>query len=353
MPNDLECGSYSPKKPQKKKLDYPIIIFLILVVIVTFTAGYFTGKWWPVWQQNISALFIPDSPPTVVVSSPTPVPTPTAVPTPVPTVSATPTPEPTPEPVYINDETHYQDANIDISLESIKENKIMYFVADIKLTDASYLKTALANETLGNEHEKTSVMAKKNDAIVAMSGDYCGFDGKGIIIRNGQILRSVPEEGEMLVLYKDGRLEVIDAKTADPEALIQNGVLQSWTFGPWLVKDGVLREDWSNQNLKAKNPRAVLGMVEPLHYKFVVVDGRSKFSEGITLKNLAQLMSDLGCKLAYNMDGGGTATLIFRDTLINRPLGKQTERGISDILYIGPNTQDDEADAAEAAAKPE
>lgn len=67
---------------------------------------------------------------------------------------------------------------------------------------------------------------------------------------------------------------------------------------------------------------------------FVVVDGREEgYSRGVTMTELAQIMVDLGCQVAYNLDGGGSSTMYFNGQVINQP-SNGGERGTSDILYI-------------------
>ena len=76
-------------------------------------------------------------------------------------------------------------------------------------------------------------------------------------------------------------------------------------------------------------------MIDANHLVFVVVDGRSPgYSEGVTLPELAQIMADLGATTAYNLDGGGSSTMYFDGEVVNDPLGKGDERGVSDILYV-------------------
>ena len=71
------------------------------------------------------------------------------------------------------------------------------------------------------------------------------------------------------------------------------------------------------------------------HLLFVVVDGRSPgYSAGVTMTGLAQIMADLGATTAYNIDGGGSSTMVFDGQLVNDPLGKGQERGTSDIIYV-------------------
>ena len=85
------------------------------------------------------------------------------------------------------------------------------------------------------------------------------------------------------------------------------------------------------------NPRTAIGMVEPLHYILVVSDGRTDESEGLTLDELAEVMADYGCTQAYNLDGGGSSTMVFNGTVINNPTSSgrsEKERSVSDIVYF-------------------
>lgn len=112
-------------------------------------------------------------------------------------------------------------------------------------------------------------------------------------------------------------------------------VWQGWQFGPYLIEeDGTPRTDFSNYGIRVNNPRTVLGYFEPGHYCFVVVEGRQgKYSRGLTLSNLAQLMVDIGCTQAFNLDGGASTQLYWNSKLYNKPSGPVL-RGLSDIIYI-------------------
>ena len=71
---------------------------------------------------------------------------------------------------------------------------------------------------------------------------------------------------------------------------------------------------------------------------FVVADGRTSASEGLSLYQLAEFMQTLGVKTAYNLDGGGSSTMVFCGSVVNKPTtnGKTiAERSVSDIVYIG------------------
>ena len=87
----------------------------------------------------------------------------------------------------------------------------------------------------------------------------------------------------------------------------------------------------------ASNPRTAIGKISDNHYVFVVSDGRTSESEGLSLYQLATFMKKLNCVTAYNLDGGGSSTLYFNGNIINNPvsMGKSSERKVSDIVYIG------------------
>ena len=69
----------------------------------------------------------------------------------------------------------------------------------------------------------------------------------------------------------------------------------------------------------------------------MVVDGRTADSRGVTLAQLADLFVKYGCETAYNLDGGGSSTMVFNGQVINQPTDgrKDGEREVSDIVYFG------------------
>jgi exopolysaccharide biosynthesis protein len=201
----------------------------------------------------------------------------------------------------------------------------------IRLDDASQLKSAIARGLSGCYWlERTSALARRHRAVFAVNGDFFAARKTGLIIRNGVLLRDKPT-GESLVLLRDGELRIVHGDTSGTD-LLARGALQAWSFGPALVRDNknVIGEDASD----IPDPRTGIGMVEPLEYVVICVDGRLADSKGLRLIEFAPLFIRHGCVLAYNLDGGGSSTLYMNGRTINR-LCSGCERRISDILYIG------------------
>lgn len=236
----------------------------------------------------------------------------------------------------------YSDDDISITLTEYYKNNTKIYVADITLSSAEYLKTALAENTYGkNVTQKTSEMAEENAAILAINGDYYGAKESGYVIRNGTLYRdNGSADTDVLCIYSDGHFEITNSSEKTAQQLITEGVVNAFSFGPALVEDGQIAVEAGEEVGKAmaSNPRTAIGIIDELHYVFVVSDGRTAESEGLSLSELAQFMQGLGVTCAYNLDGGGSSTMYFNGEVINNPTtsGKSIkERSVSDIVYIG------------------
>jgi len=239
-------------------------------------------------------------------------------------------------------EHSYSDSNITIIITEYRENNTTIYVADVQISSAEYLKTALAKGMYGkNVTEKTSEMAADNNAILAVNGDYYGSQEKGYVLRNGILYRNTPDKNqEDLVIYKDGYFEIITENKTSADILAENGAEQILSFGPALVIDGDISvtEDDEVGKAMSSNPRTAIGIIDALHYVFIVSDGRTNESRGLSLFELAEFMTSLDVEIAYNLDGGGSSTMVFNGKVINNPTsnGKSIkERSVSDIVYIG------------------
>lgn len=239
-------------------------------------------------------------------------------------------------------ETSYSDDNITITLTEYREYDTTIYVADVTVSSAEYLKTAFANNAYGkNVTAKTSDTASNVNAILAINGDYYGAQESGYVLRNGVIYRNTASSGqEDLVIYSDGSFEIIQEDEITAEELLEKGAEQILSFGPALIENGVISVGENDEvgKAKASNPRTAIGIIDDLHYVFVVSDGRTSESAGLSLSELATFMSSLGVQTAYNLDGGGSSTMVFNGSVVNNPTtngNKIEERSVSDIVYIG------------------
>ena len=240
-------------------------------------------------------------------------------------------------------DTSYEADGISISITTQRVDNTTVYVADIVLDDPSRLLSGLANGSFGrNVTETTSEIASDVGAILAINGDYYGSRNNGYVMRNGYLYRTTQSSDsgqEDLVIYEDGTMDIILESDVTAEELEADGAVQIFSFGPGLVEDGEITVDSGDEVQRAQqsNPRTAIGMIDVGHYVMVVADGRTSESAGLSLSSLASVMQDLGCTVAYNLDGGGSTTMYFNGEVINNPTsnGKTIkERSVSDIVYV-------------------
>jgi len=239
------------------------------------------------------------------------------------------------------EDNFYQDSNITISINTYREYDTDIYVADIVINNPLLLKTALADNSYGrNVTKRTSEIAESVNAILAINGDYYGFRDSGYVMRNSVLYRSSERESgsQALIIDQEGNF-LIKKESEIVDSDIENAK-EIFSFGPGLVIDGQINVDENSEVDQSmnSNPRTAIGQIGQLHYVFVVSDGRVDSSRGLSLYQLALFMKELNCSQAYNLDGGGTSTMVFNGEIINNVVGGRdgdSERKVSDIVYIG------------------
>ncbi len=229
-------------------------------------------------------------------------------------------------------ETSYKSNNVSVSIEKVEENGVVYFFADIYITDIKYFKATFGKNKAGS-YEFVDDNLKNNNGVIGINGDNC-WDNPGLVIRNGVFYKRWNDSKfDALVMYNDGTMKIIPGKDLDFNAVKAEAPYQVWGFGPMLLDSNGQPMTKFNTSLSGLNPRTAIGYYEPGHYCFVVVDGRrpNTYSKGFTMTELSQLMYDRGCKVAFNLDGGDSSQMAFLGKYINDPSGN---RQVNDMIYI-------------------
>lgn len=215
-------------------------------------------------------------------------------------------------------------------------------------------------EKMGKVRVDATETAKKHSVVFAMNTDYYTYRvavnnnrHTGIVIRDGRILYDDPYTEkqvtnsmfpnlDMLAFMPDGSLKVYHSWEKTAQEFIDEGVQTVYSFGPYLLLDGKVSER-AYANNENKNPRCAIGMVEPGHYVAIMCEGRLKRSAGVTISYLAKMMRAKGCQVAFNMDGGQTAVMVFMGKQLNQigayDGGKTNSRPTSEVLGFGTSEQ--------------
>ena len=241
-------------------------------------------------------------------------------------------------------ETGYRDDTIIVELEQKRMFDSDVFVAYVKIATPSQLRTAIAGNKLSSTRtNQTSVITAAYNGIVGINGDYYSDKDRqgGHIVRQGQVMRErVSDNFDLLFIDELGDLHVFHRGKAEQQEAVdafkqEHEIVNAFCFGPGLVIDGEKPEDVSKYKWfdpSGENPRAGIGQIDMLTYVLVAVNGRTDESIGVTMDQFADIMLELGCKQAYNLDGGNSATLAYNGEVFNTKI--QKERDVSDIIYF-------------------
>jgi exopolysaccharide biosynthesis protein len=225
-------------------------------------------------------------------------------------------------------ENGYEDQSIRVAMETRDINGITVHIAFVRIADASQLRTAVAGTAQNNKTVLFKALARDTRAIVAINGDRYTSDAKKTTFeyRMTEKIRSktnnlkdiliIDDLGDFHLFIKSQGLHK-DDKPYFVNVMKEEGrqVVNAFTFGPALVKDGELLtvDEHYGYNPHGREPRSAIGQTGPLSYVMVLVEGRTSGNDkaGISQQGLAQIMYDLGCVQAYNLDGGNTSEMIF------------------------------------------
>lgn len=260
--------------------------------------------------------------------------------------------------IYVN-----QTSKVIIQRKYDATQPLTWFEADLygDLDAGEMLRTVQNDpDKMGKVRVDATETAKKHNVVFAMNTDYYTYRvavnnnrHTGIVIRDGRILYDDPYTEkqvtnsmfpnlDMLAFMPDGSLKVYHSWEKTAQEFIDEGVQTVYSFGPYLLLDGKVSER-AYANNENKNPRCAIGMVEPGHYVAIMCEGRLKRSAGVTISYLAKMMRAKGCQVAFNMDGGQTAVMVFMGKQLNQigayDGGKTNSRPTSEVLGFGTSEQ--------------
>ena len=251
-------------------------------------------------------------------------------------------------------ENGYSDSTIQVTIETGIFEDCQYWVADVHIKDASQLRTMSATDSGSferNAQRRPEALAERSKAVVALNGDYYDSSerkSRGLILRQGQLFRNnLDEPGpsdarfmDVLLIDSEGNFHVIYQPVKGTAISVPDNVsiLNSFSFGPALVDDGKLVEDfqgadrWINMAADEPRQRICLCQAGPLHYKVICCAGPYKGNTGMTVAQFARLVSTQDVLVAYNLDGGDSTWLYFNGVKVNNMT--TTGRKLMDIIYF-------------------
>ena len=217
----------------------------------------------------------------------------------------------------------------------------VYTFSEIKINHPSQFRRHLAGGEYGSEMQYyTTEMAESVNAVVASAGDFYRFRNFGISVYESEVRRVegtyaetcyIDGNGDMHFTYGGDILTTAEAK----EYVAENDIRFSLAFGPVLVDNyEVVEHTWYGVGeITEGYARSALCQMGELHYIVATANTQGPYQEIPTVKMFAKNIAATGCRMAYCLDGGQTATIVMNDQLINRPVYGQ-QRKLSDIIYF-------------------
>lgn len=179
-------------------------------------------------------------------------------------------------------------------------------------------------------------IARNHGLVLSINSDYYlyrisnknqqkGGNPVGLVVRNGKLLLEDPPSPkrtlypplDMMAMFDNGDIQVFKANELTGQELVARGARDVLSFGPWLVRDGVVNHSYTSFGATPQ-PRTGVGMFARGHYLAVIAEGRIRESNGLSTEQFAQLFLDLGCNTAFNLDGGRTCSMVFMGKQINQ-----------------------------------
>ena len=185
-----------------------------------------------------------------------------------------------------------------------------------------------AGSTRTNEHGREVKISRGRVMEVSARGNM-RLDNSSLVLSghgvNADALAGI-RRGDRVALN-----QTLGSRLADEALLVIGG-------GPLLLEKGEInvrsREEAMAPDIAyGRAPRTGIGVKADGTVILMVVDGRSQYSAGMTLKEFAQYLKRFGAVSAVNLDGGGSSEMVLDGRVMNRP-SDGAERPVSIGLGI-------------------
>lgn len=244
---------------------------------------------------------------------------------------------------------NYHDNTIDVKCWKEKMDGIVFNFAEVEIAHPSQFRRKLVDDVISKNHlDYPSKIFRQMNGVVGMSADYCAFRSYGITVQYGNTVREIPNGSLDILIYdNDGNFTCMpDKQYAKSEFSGGKNVMFTFSFGPTLVDDYQLNQSGKLDNyiiarVKKPEPRAAIGQFGyEKRYLLCTAEQTGGNGTGASVRRMAEVMQEKGVRVAYNMDGGQTATLMYHGDLFNT-VAYGGQRKVSDILFFATAMPED------------
>lgn len=228
-------------------------------------------------------------------------------------------------------------------------DECVYTFSEVKISHPSQFRLHLADGRYGSDSLYTTTqMAETVNAVVASGAFFYKNRGTfGALVYQGEAKKTDGKYSQTCFIDRSGDMKFVRAgvlkDSSDTQRFVnENDIWFSVCFGPILVEDYQLEqtkevlEGYGVGEVKGHYNRAALCQMDTLHYLVATAcqqgDGKL-YNKPPTVAEFARRIHETGCRHAYCLDGGQTASIAMNNELMNRPTYGQ-QRPISDIIFF-------------------
>jgi len=216
------------------------------------------------------------------------------------------------------------------------------------VTPHNLLKNAVEQNSLDN---KLAVAVNASGFVVAgvwgdnyykVNKEYNNTATCPLVISNGNVIRDFSgkimpssvsytyglNKNGNLTFYKYPAGEKTEENIAVAKEIQGAGILNTFAFSPVLVWDGKLSDDATDRNI-----RQGFCQIDKNNFVFIT-DKYVAARNGFSFKELGEYMISLGCKTGFNLDGGGSTSLIYKEKTGVPEVIITQHRQVADIIYF-------------------
>jgi exopolysaccharide biosynthesis protein len=236
----------------------------------------------------------------------------------------------------------------DNSIQAFKLENNENFVGHVlMISDPTRIKigyTSKLNEAK-KEGEKTSTIAKKNNAVAAVNGGAFSDESNsaqwsanggipsGVIISEGKVIYDDTRETKQGTIAMTKKGELIAGRFTTKE-LLSKGVTEAVSFNTDILVSGGKKPAKLTQNMPGSPPRTLIGQKQDGTVLLVVLDSKKDNRIAASLEEAQEVMIKLQCVTATTLDGGKSTTMYYNGDVINTPSNALGERYIPTAVIV-------------------
>lgn len=222
-----------------------------------------------------------------------------------------------------------------------KQDKFNSYLVKIQLKSDDAMSMVLGGGDPGTARTTLEAVQQHKAAVGINAGGFADSKGKryplSTTVMDGKYINGGFEASyaDLFFVGLSSSNKLIGGNFSSKQQLDKLNPKFGASFVPVLLKNGAAQsipDKWKTSPARA--PRTIIANYKDNQLLLLVTDGYNKAgSVGATLEEIQALLKSYGIKDGYNLDGGGSSTLVFNGKVINHPSDGQMRKLPTHFLF--------------------